>query len=382
MKIIFFLILFTQILTLEAYSSEQGYIGRSPRALLMGDAYTASADDEFTLFYNPAALGRNKGVSFTPLNPSIGGTNFIADADKFKDFPKKDPAAIANRILNYPVGLQAAIFPGLKMSSFGFNLFATSKTNMILRNAINPILEVDYRYDKGFITGFAYNIGSGATSSRIKKSAKSKINTGKRFSVGGAVKMVNREGMGDQYDLFGTTLLNKISSGTTEISDLKEALGYSKGKGWGVDLGAEYGYSSGSSLFTAGLAILDVGDTRFRKTQGTGEIPIQEMAVNTGVAFKQDFGLFDYTLAADLRPINQPIEFSRKFHLGAELSLPLVTINAGWSEGYVSYGGSIKLWPIKLTAGFYGVELGSKFREQEAKRFVILLSLFDFSFDI
>ena len=377
-----FLILFILLMSAEVFSAELGYIGRSPRAQLMGDAYTASADDEYTLFYNPAALGRNKGVSFTPINPSFGATNVLGDLDRFKNFPQKDPAAIANKILNYPISLQASVFPGLKMSSFGFNLFASSKTNMILRNAIHPVLEVDYRYDKGFITGFAYNIGSGASASKIKKSNKAKINTGKRFSVGAAVKYINREGMGDQYDLFGTTLLNKISSGKTELNDLKEALGYSIGKGWGVDLGAEYGYSSGRNLFTAGLSILDVGDTRFSKTQGTGEIPIQEMSINTGVAFKQDYGLFDYTLAADLRPINQPIDFSRKFHLGAELSLPLITLNAGWSEGYVSYGGSVKFWPFKLTAGFYGVELGSKFREQEAKRFIVLLSLFDFSFDI
>lgn len=375
-------ILFIFLLNPDIFAAEIGYIGRSPRAQLMGDAYTAVADDEYTLFYNPAALGRNKGVSFSPLNPSIGGTNVLGDLDKFKDFPKKDPAAIANRILNYPVSLKAAIFPGLKMSSFGFNLFASSKTSMILRNAIHPILEVDYRYDKGFITGFAYNIGSGATSSRIKKSSKSKTTSGKRFSVGGALKFINREGMSDQYDLFGTTLLNKVASGTTDINDLKAALGYSLGKGWGVDLGAEYAYSSGRNLFTTGFSVLDVGGTRFRKTQGTNEIPIQEMSINTGVAFKQDFGLFDYTLAADLRPINQAIDFSRKFHLGAELSLPLITLNAGWSEGYVSYGGSVKLWPVKLTAGFYGVELGSKFREQEAKRFIVLLSLFDFSFDI
>ncbi len=374
--------LFILVISASSMAMEVGYIGRSPRAQLMGDAFTAVADDEYTLFYNPAALGRNKGVSFTPINPSFGGTNVLGDTDRFKDFPKKDPAAIANKILNYPVSLQASVFPGLKMAHFGFNLFASSKTNMILRNAIHPTLEVDYRYDKGFITGFAYNIGSGATTSRIKKSSKTKVTTGKRFSIGAAFKYVNREGMSDQYDLFGTTLLNKVSSGNTELSDLKEALGYSIGKGWGADLGAEYAYSSGNNLFTAGFAILDVGGTRFRKTQGTGDIPVQEMSINSGVAFKKDLGIVDYTFSADLRPLNQPIDFSRKFHLGAELSLPLITLNAGWSEGYVSYGGSIKFWPVKLTAGFYGVEIGSKFREQEAKRFVVLLSLFDFSFDI
>ena len=374
--------IFILFFSASALSDELGYIGRSPRAQLMGDAYTAIADDEYTLFYNPAALGRNNGVSFTPINPSIGGTNVLADVDRFKDFPKKDPAAIANKILNFPVSLQASVFPGLKMANFGFNLFASSKTNMILRNAIHPTLAIDYRYDRGFITGFAYNIGNGAKTSRIRKSTRTKVTAGKRFAIAAAIKFVNREGMKDQYDLFGTTLLNKVSSGNTEIADLKEALGYSKGKGFGADLGFEYVYSNGRNLLTAGLSFLDVGGTRFRKTQGTGAIPIQEMSINSGVAFKQDYGIFDYTLAADLRPLNQPIAFARKFHLGAELSLPIITLNAGWSEGYASYGGSVKIWPVKLTAGFYGVELGSKFREQEAKRFIILLSLFDFSFDI
>ncbi|MBY0416126.1 MAG: hypothetical protein K2Q18_18280, partial [Bdellovibrionales bacterium] len=161
-----------------------------------------------------------------------------------------------------------------------------------------------------------------------------------------------------------------------------KALGYSKGKAWGVDLGAEYAYSAGNSLFTAGLSVLDVGSTRFTKTEGIGDVPKQDMTVNSGIAYKQDFGILDYTLAADIRPITSTIDLSRKFHLGAEVSLPVVTLNAGWSEGYISYGGTVKFWPFKLTAGFYGVELGTKFREQEAKRFIVYLSLFDFSFDI
>ena len=114
-------------------------------------------------------------MSFTPINPSIGGTNVLKDPDRFKDFPKNDPSAIANKILNYPVSVQASVFPGLKMGTFGFNLFATSKTNMVLRNAIHPVLDVDYRYDRGFVTGFAYNMGSGASASRIKKSSKTTI---------------------------------------------------------------------------------------------------------------------------------------------------------------------------------------------------------------
>lgn len=376
------LIIFIFVISSLTYAQEIGYIGRSPRGQLMGDAYTAVADDEYTLFYNPAALGRNKGVSLTPINPSIGGTNYLKDTERFDNFPDSDPAAIADRILNYPVSLQASVFPGLKMGSFGFNLFASSKTNMVLRNAVHPILDIDYRYDKGFIAGYAHSIGSGAFATRAKKTTKLKITTGQRISVGIAVKHINREGMSDQYDLFGTKLLSKINSGSTSIDDLKTALGYSKGKAWGVDLGAEYAISRGRSLTTVGISMLDIGDTRFKKTEGTHELPNQYMSINTGAAFKQDFGLFDYTFSADLRPLNRGDDFARKFHFGSEFSFPLITLNAGWSEGYLSYGGSLKLWPVKITAGFFGVEVGSKFREQEAKRFIVYVSLFDFSLDI
>lgn len=363
-------------------SQEVFHLGRSPRALLMGDAYTAIADDEYTLFYNPAALGRNKGVSLTPLAPSVGGTNALDDMDRFKDFPKSDPTAIANRILNYPVTIQASIFPGLKMGQFGMSLFATSKTNIVLRNAIHPSLDVDYRYDRGFIAGYAYNIGSGAFAAKVKKSNKEKITSGRRISFGAAVKHMNRQGISDQFDLFGTTLLNKINSGSTDIEDLKEALGYSTGKAWGVDVGAEYAVSSGRSLLTAGISILDVGDTQFKRTEGTGDVPLQEMTINSGVAFKQDYGFFDYTLSMDMHPLNGDSSLGRKFHFGSELSLPLLTFHGGWSEGYLSYGATVKLWPFKVTGGFYGVEVGSKFKEQEAKRFIVYLSLFDFSIDL
>ena len=380
---IYFLILFNFFIS-SLSAQEVSYLARSPRALLMGDAFTAIADDEFTLFYNPAALGRNKGVSLTPINPTLGITDALSELDRFKNFPSGAGAApqIANRILDFPIYVQASAFPTLKMGQFGFSMFADSKSSLVLRNATNPELDVNYRYDRGFIFGFAHNIGSGAYTSKPKKGGKATTSSGSRLSIGFSVKHMNRQGLEDQFDLFGTTILNKINSGSTNISSLKDALGYSEGKAWGFDGGAEYAYSSGHSLFTAGLSALDIGTTRFSKTRGTGKVPDQDMTINSGIAFKEDFGFFDYTLSGDIHPINGPTDLSRKFHLGSELSLPLLTLDAGWSEGYLSYGASIKFWPIKITTGFYGVEVGSHYREQEAKRFILYVSLFDFSIDL
>jgi hypothetical protein len=54
---------------------------------------------------------------------------------------------------------------------------------------------------------------------------------------------------------------------------------------------------------------------------------------------------------------------------------------AGWNGGYLSYGAGIELWPVTLYAGFYGIEIGSAFHQEEGKRAIIYLSLLDFSFD-
>jgi hypothetical protein len=364
-----------------ACAKEFSYLARSPEALLMGDAFTAIADDEYTLFYNPAALGRNKGVSVSSLNPTFGFPDVYHDRTRFTNFPKT-AAGITGKIIEYPIYLQTSAFPTLKMGQFGMTLIADSKTSLVLHNAIHPVVDLNYRYDRGFVAGYVYNIGSGAFSDRPKRKTRGKINTGRRFSFGIAIKHINRQGIDDQFDLFGTSILNKISSGVKDVTGLQNAFGYSSGSGWGVDLGSEYAYSAGRSLFTAGFSILDVGTTYFSKTSGTGNLPRQDMAINSGVAFKQDFGVFDYTLSADLHPLLSNISFSRQIHLGTEFAIPLVSVYSGWSEGYVSYGFTVKLWPIKLTTGLYGIETGTHYRQQEAKRMILYLSLFDFSIDL
>jgi hypothetical protein len=370
------------IVAFQVKAQEQTSIGKSPKATLMGNAYTAIAEDEYSLFYNPALLGRNKSVSFNPINPQFSVTNALESLDKFKDFPKSDPVAIANRILDVPLTLEASIMPGLKMGNFGFNLLASNKTNIVLKNAIHPALDINYRYDRGFIFGYAYTMGSGAMSSRPKKSKKTSTTNGKRISIGAAVKRIEREGIQDQYDLFGTTLLNTVNSGATSIDEIKRALGYTIGVAWGGDLGIDYVQSSGRSTFSAGFSMLDIGDLQFRKTEGTGNVPMQEMTTNLGFGYKQDLGIIDYTLSADFKPLLSGVDWERKMHFGVELSLPLFTFYGGWNEGYLSYGTSFYFWPFKVTAGFYGVEIGAKYKEREAKRAVIYLSLFDFSFDI
>ncbi|MBF0299598.1 MAG: hypothetical protein HQK51_12810, partial [Oligoflexia bacterium] len=175
----------------------------------MGDAYTAIADDEYTLFYNPAALGRNNGVSIFFINPDASVTNAIDEQDRFKNFPQNDPAAISDRLIGLPLHLHAGATPGVKVRNVGMNLFASVNTNIELRNAVHPSLDIDYHYDRGFILGYAFTFGSG----KVKGSKRKKSTTaGHKTSVGFAVKNMNRQGANDNYDLFGLRLLNLISN--------------------------------------------------------------------------------------------------------------------------------------------------------------------------
>ena len=93
------IILITFFLT-SVSAKEIVWLGRSAKALLMGDAWTALAnDDEMTLFYNPASLGANSSVGFNLINPKLGATNALDELDRFEDFPSGDAGAISERLL-------------------------------------------------------------------------------------------------------------------------------------------------------------------------------------------------------------------------------------------------------------------------------------------
>ena len=365
-------------------AQEIRYLMRSPRALLMGDAFTALADDEYTLYYNPAGIGKSSLVEMAIINPTLGVTNALDEMDRFEDFPQDAPA-IAGRIMGFPVYANLNAAPGVKFGPFAFSMFASSTTSAVLRNAVYPMLDLDYRLDKGFVAGYAYTGGTGGKFEKQNPFARNKKQStgGVRYSFGISVKHIKREGLSGTFNLLGSDLLNIINSNEDlDLATIRKKLGYAKGKGWGVDVGAEYAWVTGSSELSLAAAISDVGGTNFRKIEGNAEVPEQDMFVSVGAAWRQDFVLFDYSLSVDLKPINEDVGFGRWLHLGAEVGIPLFRFYMGYQEGYVSYGASFRFWIMELTAGFYGVELGSNYQEQQGKRAILYLSLLNFDFDI
>ncbi|MGE3611527.1 MAG: hypothetical protein AB7I27_18190 [Bacteriovoracaceae bacterium] len=366
-----FFILFS-LFSYSAMAFDNPYYMRSPTALLMGDAFTAVNDDEYTLFYNPASLARHKNdLTLTPLNPQGSGTNVLNDLDKFKDFPS-DAVGASEVLMDYPVHASAGISPGFKFFNFGVTFIANESYDILLRNKAHPMLDLDLRSDRGVMFGVGIPLGGNLSK---------KTQSGSKTSMGLSVKRISRTGLRDSLALTGPTVVDSLSK--EDVSQIVNSLGQASGKAWGFDFGLEHMMKSGPNQFVIGLSALDIGGTKFKVADNPNDLKVADTKgqVNLGLAGGQDFGLFHYILSTDFRGLNEQMDFGKRVRLGAQVGIPLLTFMGGINSGYYSYGASLNLGLMKLTGGLYDVEIGSKYKQIRSKQFIIYLSLFDFSFD-
>ncbi|MCY4524832.1 MAG: hypothetical protein OXB84_08840 [Halobacteriovoraceae bacterium] len=350
------------------------YLRRSPEALLMGDAFTAVADDEYTLFYNPAALGRHGGLSLSPFKMGFGTTNIVAEKARFRNLPSNDPGALADRFMGSKLYLAGNISSGFKFHHYGLSTFASLTNYMRLENAIHPNMRLHYRYDRGLAFGGAFTFGDDFSRNNSQ-------GNGLGMSVGLGFKRITRKGLAGRLDIFGNDLL-QILQDSDSYDSIRSSLGHASGSGWGFDVGIEGNALVDGTLINMGFSILDVGGTIFKKEEGNVSIPKQEMITNFGSSLSQDFGFFDYTVALDVHPMLTRADFGTKLHLGTRIGLlSLWDIYLGWNAGYWSYGAAMKIFMFRLIAGFYSVEGGNTFKANEQKELLISFNLVDFEFD-
>jgi hypothetical protein len=357
----------------QLFAFDNPYFMRSPRALLMGDAFTAVNDDDFTLFYNPASLARHKNdFTFYPFNGQLSGTNILSDMQRFKNFPQ-NPSGVSNVLMDYPAHASAGVAPGFKLFNVGVNFLANDSYDVLLRDKTHPMLDLDMRSDRGVVVGIGLPIGP----HRINRKTKS----GSQTALGFSTKYIERTGVVDTLALTGTTVLNTLNQ--NQLQDVLNNLGRVKGVGWGFDAGIEHVVKDGHSQFVTGLTALDINGTNFKMAQNPNNLKVanNRTQVNWGLAGGHDFKFFHYILSADVRALNEQMDFGKRLRFGAEVGIPGLSLMAGINSGYYSYGATIDLAFMKFTAGFYDVELGSQYQQVKSKRFVVYLSLFDFSFD-
>lgn len=361
-RVLLFFILFFS----KAYASEVIHLVRSSKALLMGDAFTSLANDDFTLFYNVAALAENEGIHIYPINPYAASTNLLKseDRDRLQNIDRNDINDIVDNLLNFPVFVQGGINPGLKMGSIGFNIIYNGSGRVNVRNATHPKAEIISRYDRGFVFGGAIDFNSGIGTT----------------SVGISLKYIWRDGQQGFYDLYEANTFEDISDPDCGKDCIKETLGYAKGSGFGFDAGfLHIKQIDENSQFRVGLSFLDIGDTTF-SSDGPNPVPTQEMFINFGMAYVFRNGSFNWTLSADLHPINGLVSIGRQVHVGGEIGFDIFQLIAGFNGGYFSVGAELDLKIVKAIAGIYDIEIGGGYRNELAKRMLLYIGLLEVKF--
>jgi len=339
----------------------------------MGDAYTSIATDEYTLFYNPALLARHKGFSFASLNPSITGPNLISDSSRL-DGAGDTTSGFATAAMDFPIHLGVGLAPGFKMGRFGMSAILNYETNLLLQNAVTPILKIDHRYDKGFVMGYGFPIsGSYSTDGG-----------GEHFAGGVSLKYITREAIDNSFNLTGLSLLDSLSG--TDTNAILTSLGKVRGSGYGLDFGLDYANGSGANTITASLAILDIYTVLRTEENDDGyKVPAQPMKINMGSAYRVSAGSgFQLTLSADIKHLEQKnVELMRRLHVGAELGMsPLFSLYYGIQAlDNFSYGFKFTAGLFKIIGGFYTNEIGEKLGQTESNEFLIYFSFFHFNFD-
>ncbi|TDJ03733.1 MAG: hypothetical protein E2O68_09490 [Deltaproteobacteria bacterium] len=355
--LICFILFFTEVQCREII-----YLVRSSKALLMGDAYTSLANDDYTLFYNVGALGENDGFHIYPINPYVMTTNLIKseDRDRLNSLNKNSVDDIVDSILGFPVLASGGINPGLKLGKFAFNLVLNGSARVNIRNATHPNAEIISRYDRGVIAGYAIDFKSGIGLT----------------SIGLSAKYLWRDGQAGFYDLYGPTIYEDISDPDCGEECIKNVLGHASGNGWGWDMGLLHVTKfDENSQFRFGLSFLDIGDTTF-----SGGVPAQEMLINTGISYLYRNGSFNWALSFDLHPINRLVEFGRQIHVGGEIGFDIVQVMAGFNGGYFSFGAELDFKIIKAIAGIYDMEVGGGYQNQKAKRMLLYIGLLEIEF--
>ncbi len=335
-----------------------------PRALAMGNAFTAVADDHNALFYNPAGLARRDDWQVEIFNPRLAvsqdGKDFVSDIVKIAT-GSMDLSSTTEAIgfVEGKVGttnhFSLGMTPFFVMKNFGIGIGA--ELNASLEFHRFPSIYVDAGPRVMMPISYARNFFED------------------RLSVGVSVKPVFFTGVQREFSIQELTNLTS-DSGSSSFDD------YFIG---GTGLGADVGF-----LFTPvetmkptfGFTVMDIGGTPYKAMDmgSGGELTAPDIrlpTVNTGFSLVpwQQSGMYLMT-TADVQGINRPMSFSKKLHLGVEWGLgKIFKVSAGLKQGYLTGGFQLDMWLLKVRMATYAEELGTVAGSIEDRRYMLEMKI-------
>ena len=314
---------------------------RGNRAMGMGGAYTAIADDADSVFYNPAGLSLNPAYEFRLLNPKIDiSTDDLSVLSDIKAASSKIDGPTLSKLFGKHIYADANVMPMLFFPGFAIGYYYDVHTHIVSQNLSYPSIEASYVKDNGIVAGFGHEFGGLAKHQYF------------RFGVSG--KFLTRQGFDQTIPLTSLVTANK-----TYLTSLDSA----SAKGIGATVGLQYELPiSRREDLILGSAWQDIGDTSFGNSTQVDRPPPIRNNLSAGMALIHRFNpgfrsQSNFKFTAELRNLAQTgIDPRLRVHVGGELQIGYVSIQGGVNQDSLTAGVKLSFWFLDVSAVTYGIE--------------------------
>jgi hypothetical protein len=340
-------------------AAEPAFIRESIRARGMGNAYTAAANDEMLLFYNPAALrsvyyNMYEVVGFN-ITTNENTINLGKSSSGFSTIGSLAGKKIYNEV---NLGLLSHV-----NSRFGWSFFSNGLVDFQVRNPIIPYLETKAYVQTGLAGGMAWSF------------------LDFQLDLGLGVKLVQRSGIDTKLHIFDEAIIEFTEDQKTTKLQKK----FTSKAAFAPDAGVIYHFDSYHNMEPkVAFSLQNIGGLDF---EGAGKVP---MTMNIGVSTESEFNGLDMILAADYRDLADSQEMISKGNIMTERNIKigvefgwkklfnghhLISLRAGRNGPYNSVGWSMNLFGFKVDFAKYSEEIGGYAGELEDKRTSLQVSL-------
>ena len=353
--LLYFWILFAP----QLQAAEPAFIRESIRARGMGNAFTAAANDEMLLFYNPAAL---RSVYYNMYE--VVGFNTTTNENTINLGKSSSSFSTIGSLAGKKIYNEANL--GLLShvnSRFGWSFFSNGLLDIQVRNPIIPYLETKAYVQTGLAGGMAWSF------------------LDFQLDLGLGVKLVQRSGIDTKLHIFDEGIIEFTEDQKTTKLQKK----FASKAAFAPDAGVIYHFDSYHNMEPkVAFSLQNIGGLDF---EGAGKVP---MTMNIGVSTESEFNGFDMILAADYRDLADSQEMISKGNIMTERNIKigvefgwqklfnghhLISFRAGRNGPYNSVGWSLNLFGFKVDFAKYSEEIGGYAGELEDKRTSLQVSL-------
>jgi hypothetical protein len=320
----------------------------SVRALGMGNAYTAVVDNSDAIFYNPAGMARVNGIHWTIMNPRVGLGNPANISAASGVTSSGDIGEKVSNLYGKPIWAGGGGLSAITVPYFGAAAYANTEAGINTSQPPYPRMDLNYYFDYGGAIALAADFIPGF------------------FALGTTVRYINRTGT---TNTLGPATFANLDQDAL-VNELKR-----RGTGVGVDFGMVMRFPGPVSP-SASFVYRNAGQTVFQKTEGIGAPPNIPSEMIAGVGLTVSLPFISITPAVDFRYIGWTgVATGLNINAGVELSLPLIDIRAGISQGYYTAGLGVDIGFIEAGVATWAQELGAYPGQEPDRRYMAQLTM-------